>query len=159
MQSSGEKRYSVIINAVIEKDGKILISRRGLGEKHGPGKWSIPGGKLESTGVVYEALHETAKREALEEAGIEIEDSMELIANNTFQHNEDGLQTIAIVFLCHWKSGDPKPLEDTIDVRWINQEEIENFDFHNINVKNYVLKGFNLLTKTSTNIMKTSQED
>ena len=142
---SEEKKYRVIINAVVAKGGKILISQRGFKDEHGAGKWSIPGGGLEYTGVVYNALQETAKKEVLEETGVEVEEEMHLIANNTFQHNEDALQVIAIVFLCHYKSGEPKPLEDTADVCWISPEEIDNFEFHNINVKNYILKGFEFL--------------
>jgi len=142
-----KKKYSVIINAVVAKDGKILIIQRGWEEKHGPGTWSIPGGKLEYVGMVYEALQKTAKKEVLEESGLEIKDEMYLIANNTFQHNEDNLQVMAIVFLCFYKSGRAKPLEDTADVKWIEAREINNFEFHNINVKNYVLKGFEFLKK------------
>ncbi|MDP2864296.1 MAG: NUDIX domain-containing protein, partial [bacterium] len=116
-----------------------------LQEEHGPGTWSVPGGKLEFTGVVHEALQKTAAKEAMEEAGIEIEDEMYLIANNTFQHNEDALQVIAIIFLCYHKSGEPKPSNEVADVRWVGLEEIDNFEFHNINVKNYVLEGFEFL--------------
>ena len=142
------KKYSVIVNAVIaSQEGKILLTQRGFQEEHGPGTWSIPGGKLEFSGVVYEALQKTAAKEAMEETGVEIEEEMQLIANNTFQHDEDALQVVAMVFLCRYKSGEPKPLEDTADVRWIGVEEIDNFEFHNINVKNYVLKGFEILKK------------
>ncbi len=137
-----------MVNAVVaNQEGKILLIQRGLQEEHGPGTWSVPGGKLEFTGVIHEALQKTAAKEAMEEVGIEVEDEMHLIANNTFQHNEDALQVIAIVFLCHHKSGEPKPLEDTADVRWISEEEIDDFEFHNINVKNYVLKGFEYLKR------------
>ncbi len=143
-----KKKYSVIVNAVVaNKEGKILLIQRGLQEEHGPRTWSVPGGKLEFTGVVHEALQKTAAKEALEEAGIEVEDEMHLIANNTFQHNEDNLLVIAIVFLCHHKSGEPKPSDEAVDVKWIGQDEVDNFEFHNINVKNYVLKGFEFLRK------------
>jgi 8-oxo-dGTP diphosphatase len=143
-----KKKYSVIVNTVIaNQEGKILLIQRGFQEEHGPGTWSVPGGKLEFSGVVYEAFQKTAAKEVMEEVGIEIENEMHMIANNTFQHNEDALQVVAVVFLCHYKSGEPKPLEDTADVRWIGSEEIGNFEFHNINVKNYVLKGFEFLRK------------
>ena len=56
-----EKKYSVVINAVVaNKENKILLILRDLEEEHGPGTWSVPGGKLEFTGVVYEALQKTA---------------------------------------------------------------------------------------------------
>lgn len=146
-----EQKYSVVINAVLaNKEGKILLIQRGLQEKHGPGTWSVPGGKLEFTGLVYEALQKTAAKEAMEEAGIEVEEEMHLIANNTFQHDEDALQVIAIVFLCHYKLGKLKLSDEAVDARWISQDEIDNFKFHNINVKNYVLKGFEFLKKEQT---------
>lgn len=145
MNKTEKTKYSVIINAVVAKDNKILIIQRGFNEKHGPGKWSIPGGKLEYFGVVHQALEKTAKKEVLEETGVKIKDDMRLIADNTFQHDEDALQVVAIIFLCFYKSGEPRPLEDTADVKWICREEIDKFEFHNINVKNYILRGFDLL--------------
>ncbi len=143
-----ERKYSVVVNAIIvNNENKVLLVQRGWQEKHGPGTWSVPGGKLDFTGVTHNALQETAKKEALEEAGVEIEDEMELIANNTFEHDEDKLQVVALVFLCYYKSGVPKVTEETADVKWVGLEEINNFNFHNINVKNYVLKAFKKLDK------------
>lgn len=43
------KLHSVIVNAVVEKDGKILISQRSFDEGHEGGKWTIPGGKIDKT--------------------------------------------------------------------------------------------------------------
>lgn len=146
--NSMEKKYSVVVNTLVaNKEGKILLIQRGLQEKHGPGTWSVPGGKLEFTGIVFEALQKTAAKEAMEETGVEVEDKMHLIANNTFQHNEDALQVIAIVFLCHHKSGLAKPSDEAYDVRWISREEVDDFEYHNINVKNYILMGFEFLKK------------
>lgn len=143
-----EKKYSVVVNAVVANaNGQILLIQRGWKEKHGPGTWSVPGGKLDYVGVVHDALRRTAQKEAREEAGVEIEDEMDLIANNTFEHNEDKLQVIALVFLCRHKSGQPKVSEEAADVRWIGPDEIDQFEFHNVNVKNYVLKGFEFLKK------------
>lgn len=100
---------------------------------------------MEFTGVVHEALQKTAAKEVLEETGIEIKEEMYLIANNTFQHNEDALEVVAIVFLCYYKLGEIKLSEETADARWVREEEVDGFEFHNINVKNYVLKGFDFL--------------
>jgi len=132
------KLYSVLVNAVVEKDGKILISQRGLDEDHEPGKWTVPGGTLEQTERSFNVLEET---------GIEVEDEMHLLINNTFKHDKDCLLVVAIIFLCRYKSGETKPLEDTIDVRWITKEEIDNYDFPHPNVRSYVVKGFKFLEK------------
>ena len=132
------KLYSVLVNAVVEKDGKILISQRGLDEDHEPGKWTVPGGTLEQTERSFNVLEET---------GIEVEDEMHLLINNTFKHDKDCLLVVAIIFLCRYKSGEATPLEDTINVRWITKEEIDNYEFPHPNVRSYVVKGFKFLEK------------
>lgn len=142
---SEEKKYSVIVNGVVVKDGKILIAQRSDEEKHVPGRWSPPGGKLDETSIVWHALEKTVKKEVFEETGIEVEDEMQLLINNTFKHEEDNLLVISIVFLCKYKGGEARPLEDTMAVKWINENEIDNFEFPHTNVKNYIVKAFEYL--------------
>ncbi len=121
--------YSVLVNAIIVKDGKVLISRRSDKDEHQKGKWTIPGGKLESLGVVLDAIEKTAEREAMEEVGVIIKPTKTIVATNTFEHDEDKKRVIAIVLLCDYVSGEPKPLEDTSEVKWISEKEIDDYDF------------------------------
>jgi len=144
-QKLEKNKYCVIVNGVVVKDGKILLAQRSLEEKHVPGCWSPPGGKLEETGTVWHALEKTVKKEILEEVGVEVEDKMHLLVNNTFEHKEDDLLVLANVFLCKYKSGEPKPLEDTIAVKWVGEDEIDNYEFTHDNVKNYIVKAFEFL--------------
>lgn len=139
------KKYCVVTNAIVVKDGKILLCQRSMEEKHVPGGWSPPGGKLEEVGTVWSALQKTVKREVLEEAGVKVKDKMYLLINNTFNHAEDDLLVISLVFVCCYKSGIARPLEDTINVKWITEEELDNFRFTHPNVKNYVIKAFEFL--------------
>jgi hypothetical protein len=46
--------------------------------------------------------------------------------------------------LCHWESGEARALEDTIGVKWITKEELDNFDFAP-NVRGYVEEGFRII--------------
>lgn len=142
-----KQKYSVLVNAIVVKDGKILLCQRSMEEEHVPGKWCPPGGKLEDTTRVVGALQKTAKREVFEETNVEIEDEMHLLINNTFRHDEDDLLVLAVVFLCRYKSGDAKPMEDTIDVKWIAEDEIDNVEFTHSSVKDYIIKGFEFLRK------------
>lgn len=145
LKNEQKKIYSVLVNVVVVKDNKILISQRGENEKHEPGKWTIPGGKLEEVGDFYEALQSTAKREVLEETGVIVKDEMNLLCNNTFNHIKDNQLVLAVVFLSYYQSGEAKPLEDTADVKWIKEEEIEDYEYPHSNVKNYILNGFEFL--------------
>lgn len=143
-----DKTHLVLVNAVVEKDGKILVSQRSLEETHEPGKWTIPGGKVERTeGNVWNIIEKTLADEVREETGIEINDDVELIANNTFIRST-GQHVVALMFLCHWKSGEAQALEDTSEVKWISRSEIGDFDF-SPNVDKYLLKGFDLLENFS----------
>jgi len=140
-----EKKYSVIVNGIVVRNNEILLAQRSMKEKHVPGRWSPPGGKLEEIGIVWQALEKTVKREVLEETGVEIEDEMHLLINNTFNHAEDNLLVISNVFLCKYRSGEPKPLEDTEAIAWIKESEIDNYEFTHQNVKNYIIKAFEYL--------------
>src|SRR5690242_12095851 len=75
---------------MIKKGNQILLGKRyedpvkmskGL---HGPGAWTMPGGKLE----LYESLEECAKRETFEESGIML-NSLKIISINDDILNND----------------------------------------------------------------------
>lgn len=134
-----------MVNAIVVKDGRILLCQRSMNEKHVPNGWCPPGGKLEETDTTWNALQRTAKREVLEETNVKVKEKMHLLINNTFRHDEDNLLVLAIVFVCYYKSGKPKPLDDTINVKWISEEEIEEVQFTHLNVKNYIFKAFEFL--------------
>ena len=140
------KQYSVLVNGVIAKAGKILISRRSFQEKHQPGSWTIPGGKVENgpdSDEVFNIVEKTLVKEIREEVGIEISTNIRLIANNTFRHSE-GHIVLALVFLCEFKSGNAQALEDTIDTVWITPQQLNEYEFAP-NVRDYIAKGFALL--------------
>ncbi len=140
------KTHLILVNAVVEKDGKILVSQRSFEETHQPGSWTIPGGKVERTnGDVWNIIEETLKKEVMEETGVEIADNAGLLTNNTFIRST-GQHVVALIFLCHWKSGEAKPLEDTIDAKWISEEELKGIEFAP-NVSIYIQKGFDKLKK------------
>lgn len=138
--------HIVLVNAVVEKYGKILASQRSWEETHMPGKWTVPGGKVERTkGDVWNIIEETLKKEVMEETGIEIKDHAELLTNNTFIRST-GQHVVALIFLCHWKKGVAKPLEDTIDVKWVTKNQLKDLDFAP-SVTTYIQKAFETLKK------------
>ncbi|OIO19271.1 MAG: hypothetical protein COY69_00235 [Candidatus Magasanikbacteria bacterium CG_4_10_14_0_8_um_filter_32_14] len=112
-------------------------------EGHEPGKWTIPGGKIDkTTGDVFNIIENSLAREIMEETGVEIKKEVQLITNNTFIRS-DGQHVIAMIFKCYYKSGETKPLEDTIGCKWATKEEVLKMEFPP-NVKNYILKGFEI---------------
>lgn len=138
--------HIVLANAVVLKGDKVLISQRSFEETHMPGKWTIPGGKVDQTKeVTWNVIEKTLAQEVEEETGVKIKDQTQLVTNNSFIRST-GHHVIALVFLCQWESGEAKPLEDTIDVRWVSQQELDQFDFAP-GVKDYIKKAFETLEK------------
>ena len=63
----------LVVAAVIEREGKILIGQRRQNDRH-PLKWEFPGGKVEQHEIPRDAL----KRELMEELDIDADIGPEL---------------------------------------------------------------------------------
>lgn len=114
--------HVVAVSAIVKKDDKYLLARRSYVDDQSPGAWSFPGGKVENE-VGKNILQEALKREVFEEVGVEITDDIELIYNDSFIRSS-GDFVIMFTFICHWKSGEAKPLEDQAEVIWLTAEEM-----------------------------------
>lgn len=124
----GEKdinTHVVAVFAFVEKSGKILLARRSKKDPQTPGVWFIPGGKVEMN-LGHNVLLETLKREIKEEVGIEIKDNIIFLSDDGFIR-VSGHHVIGLVFLCRWRGGEVKPLEDQEEVRWFTKEELKDF--------------------------------
>lgn len=129
--------YIVLVKAWVEKKGKFLLAKRGDKELQKPGSWAPPGGKVDLKDESH-VLSKTLKKEVLEETGITITNKIELVYNNSFTRVDEA-QVVNLTFLCHWQSGEAKPLEDTAEIRWFSAEELKNFpeaeDFLKIEIR------------------------
>jgi len=135
------KTHLILANGVVFKGGKVLVSQRSWQEPNQPGKWTIPGGKVERTKkTVFNVLEKTVKDEVLEETGVRIKDKVRLVTNNTFLRST-GQHVVALTFACEYKSGKPMPLDDTIDCKWASLAEVKRMKFAP-NVKKYILLAF-----------------
>ncbi len=119
------KTHVVAVFAFVEKEGRILMAKRSKDDLQAPGVWSVPGGKVEED-LGHDILLKTLKREVKEEVGIEIEDEIEFISDDGF-YRVSGHHVVGLVFLCKWKKGIAKPLEDQEEVRWFTKDELRNF--------------------------------
>lgn len=119
--------YIVNVEAAIYKIDQWLIVKRSDVEEHAGGTLALVGGKVEVTNVSNDILENTLKREILEEIGIEVYDEMRYVKSSFFV-TQDGQPVIDIVFLCKYKSGDPKVLDpnELSLVEWMSAQEILN---------------------------------
>jgi ADP-ribose pyrophosphatase YjhB (NUDIX family) len=96
----------LVVGAIFELDGGIVLIQRSI--EPGYGRWTFPGGFVERGEVAESA----AEREALEEAGVEIEVTG-IVGLYTY---EDHIPAIA-VFSARATGGEPTPLDETMAVR------------------------------------------
>jgi len=129
--------HEVAITAIIVKDNKYLITRRSQNKKRFPGKWTVPGGKLETNDYLelekdtefywYNVLERTLKREVLEEVGLEIK-NIEYVTSLATIH-EDGSPSLVISCVADYISGEIKLQKDeSDDFAWVSSEEAKKYD-------------------------------
>ncbi|MFH0891415.1 MAG: NUDIX domain-containing protein [Candidatus Falkowbacteria bacterium] len=139
-----DKLFYFVANVVIyrEEDGRCLILKRSDREKVHPGKYCVPGGKLEwdnldmskptrMNGDVFDfenAVEDLLKREAREEAGVKIGDNLVYINSVAFVR-PDGIPVVLVKFAAKYESGEVKLEAGAFtDYAWVNALEVENYD-------------------------------
>ena len=108
-----------VVAAIIKKDNKIFITRRGYGEFiH---MWEFPGGKME----IGETKEQALVREIKEELDTEISVDEFL---TTIEYDYPNFHLIMHCFWCHVVNGQLKLLEHE-DSKWISINEIDGVDW------------------------------
>ncbi len=101
---------------IVERDGKILLGmkKRGFGE----GRWNGFGGKVEDG----ETVDSAARRELMEEVGIEAVGMQELgVLDFSFENDPKALEVH--IFLANDSQGEPKESEE-MRPEWFSPDEI-----------------------------------
>ena len=109
---------------VIHKD-KVLLVRRG--KDPDKGRWSIPGGVIETGETIENAL----KREIFEECGVKIrvKKLLNVVEKIFFDSQEKPeFHYLVLSYLADYLEGDIRPASDVLDVKWVGKEDIEKLD-------------------------------
>ena len=139
-----DKLFYFVANVVVyrESDGRCLILKRDEREKVHPGKYAVPGGKLEwkdldlknptrMNGDVFDfenAIEDLLKRETLEEAGVELQDYLEYINSVAFVR-PDETPVILVKFAAKYKRGVVVPEKGAFtDYAWVNEKEVKKYN-------------------------------
>ena len=107
--------------AIIEKEGKILIAKRKVGDDLFAGLWEFPGGKIEEG----ETPKECMARELKEELDIEVEVG-ELITSNLHKYPHGEFELLA--YKVKHISGEIT-LNDHDEIKWVTVDEMSHFEF------------------------------
>ena len=108
-----------VLAAVIERDGRFLVTRR-LEGSHLSGYWEFPGGKCDH-GETHEAC---LARELREELGVESAIGPEMVVTE----HAYAERTVRLHFRRCQITGEPQPLLGQ-DMRWVSRDEMRALSF------------------------------
>jgi mutator protein MutT len=109
----------VVLAAVIERDGRVLVTRR-LDHSHLAGLWEFPGGKCDP-GESHEAC---LARELREELGVESRIKEEILVTEHAYPD----RTVRLHFRRCEIDTDPQPLLGQ-QMKWVTSAELQTLDF------------------------------
>lgn len=131
-----KKAFYVSVTGILRRNGRYLIVRRSEKEKAFPGKWTVPGGKVERAdyhaktpnagGLWYDVLEAALRREIEEEVGLSVK-RLGYVASMAFER-PDKAHGVIVSFWCDWHEGDVRLCEALTDFRWVDIEEAKKFD-------------------------------
>jgi 8-oxo-dGTP diphosphatase len=112
--------------AVLRGEEVLVVQRANLPSR---GRWSLPGGVVE----LGETFRQAARREVLEECGVEVETGPVIDVIDNIVQDESGrvrFHYVIIYVLARHLGGHPHPASDALEVRWIKFEELDTLDMH-----------------------------
>ena len=113
------------VGAIVQKDGKVLLVKRGAEPSFG--LWAIPGGTLQ----LGESLRECAERELLEETGITAKAEECVYVFDYVERDAQGnikYHFVVVDFAAAYISGEPHGADDALEARWFAPGELEKID-------------------------------
>ena len=115
-------RPVVGVGAVVWRDGRVLLIRRGKPPR--AGQWSLPGGAQELGETVLEA----ARREVREETGLELACVELLTVVDSITRDERGAvrwHYTLVDVVAEAAAGEPRPGSDAAEVGWFTPDELD----------------------------------
>jgi len=103
---------------ILEKDKKILLVKRGI--EPGYGLWSMPSGYINR----FEKVQNAIERELLEECGIIVKAEW---VSGVYSNNDSPI--ILLVWNLKFISGELKPLDETLEVRFFDINDLPDLAF------------------------------
>jgi 8-oxo-dGTP diphosphatase len=117
-----DKPFSISIKILIKSgEGKVLFLKRAEDSGWNPGKWDLPGGKMDLGEILEEALH----REVLEETGLKI-DIRSLLG--AVQDTTRDYRIVHILMIGNSRSGEISLSHEHEDFKWVSPAEMKKLD-------------------------------
>jgi len=128
--------YIVVTGILVNSEGKYLITKRAEWEKAFPGRWTVPGGKLEALDYLlrkkdtsehwYNVFENLLRREVMEETGLEIE-NIGYVTSMVYIR-PDNIPCIIVSLFANPKSEEIKLCDALTESAWVDLKEAEKYD-------------------------------
>ena len=118
-------RPIVGVGVVVWRGDEVLMIRRGTAPRIG--QWSLPGGGQE----LGETTAETARREVMEETGVDVEVGALLDVIDSIQRDADGrvrFHYTLVDYGAEWLAGEARAGGDAAEARWFMPAELEGLE-------------------------------
>jgi 8-oxo-dGTP pyrophosphatase MutT (NUDIX family) len=130
------KVHYIVVTGILVKDGKFLITKRADWEKAFPGRWTVPGGKLEVLDYAlrerdtphhwYNVFEDILRREIREEVGLDIE-NIGYVTSMVYIR-PDNIPCIIVSLFANPKTDDVKLCNALTEYAWVSLEEAGKYD-------------------------------
>ena len=128
--------HYVVVTGILVKDGKYLIVKRADWEKAFPGRWIVPGGKMEVLDYAlrkkdtphhwYNVFEDLLKREVMEEVGLEI-DKIGYVTSMVYIR-PDNVPCIIVSLYAETNSEKVRLCNALTEYAWVDLEESKKYD-------------------------------
>jgi len=146
--------HHVVVTAIVVRDGKYLIAKRADWEVAFPGRWTVPGGKVEVLDYVlrdkdtphhwYNVLEDAVKREVAEEVGLQI-GRLGYVTSLVYL-KKGNVPCLIISLHANAKDGEVRLCNALTEYAWIDLSEMKNYDLiegihEELEIVDKILKG------------------
>lgn len=128
--------HYITVTGILVRDGKFLIARRAEWEKAFPGKWTVPGGKLEVLDYAlrkkdtsehwYNVVENVLKREVMEEVGLEIK-NIGYVTSLVYIRS-DGIPSLIISLFAEPVGDQIRLCNALTEFAWVDLEHAKNYE-------------------------------
>ena len=136
MSYDKNQAHYITATAILVKEGKFLITKRADWEKAFPGKWTIPGGKLEVLDYVlrkkdtsshwYNVIEDLIRKELKEEIGLDIQ-NIDYVTSLVYIRS-DKIPSLIISLWGNPVGDEIKLCSALTEYKWVTLEEAKNYD-------------------------------
>ncbi len=122
-----KEELRITVSGIIKNGDKILLIRRSTKDPQNPGKWDLPGGRLNFRESPIHAII----REIHEETSIKVTKITPYsFLNHIHKSNKKIIQTVQIIFQTNYKKSSKIKLRQSehVDYIWATKNDLQNID-------------------------------